>query len=357
MRFIDLFAGLGGFHLGLARLGHECVFASEIDPVLAALYERNHGLKPAGDIRQTYDDIPAHDILCAGFPCQPFSKAGEQREVLNATQWGDLFDYVVATLRRHKPQFLMIENVPNLLWHDDGTTWTKITTRLRREGYAVDCARLSPHMFGVPQVRERAFILGSRTGLESFSWPKPTHELGNLSIHPVLDHHPAAAKLLPVSFICYLEAWQNLISRLPADEALPTFPIWAMEFGATYPFRAVTPAHIGLDGIRSFKGAMGAPLRNLPDDELMAALPPYARDKAKAFPDWKIQFIEQNRAFYRRHRAVIDPWLPSIGGFLHPASRSSNGTGKADRGTYGRPSSSFEPQASAQSVQPPRRPS
>ncbi len=80
MKFIDLFAGLGGFHVALRRLGHECVFASEIDSVLQSLYASNFGLKAHGDIRQVdVSSIPPHDILCAGFPCQPFSKAGRQK--------------------------------------------------------------------------------------------------------------------------------------------------------------------------------------------------------------------------------------------------------------------------------------
>jgi DNA (cytosine-5)-methyltransferase 1 len=78
LRFIDLFSGLGGFHRALESLGHRCVFASEIDPELAALYEKNFGLRPHGDIRAVEpEDIPAHDVLCAGFPCQNYSKAGD----------------------------------------------------------------------------------------------------------------------------------------------------------------------------------------------------------------------------------------------------------------------------------------
>jgi DNA (cytosine-5)-methyltransferase 1 len=163
MKFVDLFAGLGGFHQGLARLGHECVFASEIDAELAGLYEKNFGVRPAGDIRDAFEHVPPHDILCAGFPCQPFSKAGDQKG-FNCPDWGDLFDYVATILDRHKPRFLMLENVPNLFRHADGKTWGQISSRLRRLDYHVDWARLSPHMFGVPQVRERAFIIASPPG-------------------------------------------------------------------------------------------------------------------------------------------------------------------------------------------------
>lgn len=91
LKFIDLFGGLGGFHKALNRLGHQCVFASELDPMLASLYEQNFNIEPAGDIREAVGNVPSHDILCAGFPCQPFSKAGGQLG-FDCPQWGDLFD-------------------------------------------------------------------------------------------------------------------------------------------------------------------------------------------------------------------------------------------------------------------------
>ena len=144
MKFIDLFAGLGGFHLALERLGHKCVFASELDSELAALYKRNFGIEPAGDIRKVkLKDIPAHDVLCAGFPCQPFSKAGGQ-EGLKCPQWGDLIDYVVSILRHHKPTYFIIENVPNLVRHNQAKTWAKIKKKLNYAGYDVDDHQLSP---------------------------------------------------------------------------------------------------------------------------------------------------------------------------------------------------------------------
>ncbi|HEX4077481.1 MAG TPA: DNA (cytosine-5-)-methyltransferase [Rhizomicrobium sp.] len=314
MKFVDLFAGLGGFHLALSQLGHECVFASELDPDLAALYEKNFGLKPHGDIRDCHEEVPVHDILCAGFPCQPFSKAGEQLG-FDCPQWGDLFEYVVGILKRRKPRFLMIENVPNLLKHDDGKTWKKIAARLRKIGYKIDSSQLSPHLLGVPQIRDRAYIVGARRSLAHFSWPQPTGSLADLSIETVLDRKPSEAKALPPQFIRYIDAWQSLLDELPRDQQLPSFPIWAMEFGATYPFKVRTPSAIGMDNVRAYKGALGQSLKGLSDEQVMAALPAYARDTAKKFQDWKVHFIEQNRTFYRQHKKIIDHWLPSIHGF------------------------------------------
>jgi DNA (cytosine-5)-methyltransferase 1 len=310
LRFIDLFAGLGGFHQALEALGHECVFACEIDPVLAALYKKNFGIEPLADIRDHYGKIPAHDILCAGFPCQPFSKAGEQLG-FDCPQWGDLFEYVVKILKRHKPRYLLIENVPNLLRHDEGRTWEKVCNTLRDAGYAIEFSRLSPHMFGVPQIRERALIVGDRQGLSNFKWPAATHEPEDISITSALDHNPADARALTPAAIKYLEAWQTLLTKLPKNVPLPSFPIWAMEFGATYPLKGRPPALRSAKTMGSFKGSFGASLKGLRKKEVMASLPAYAR-MDRRFPQWKVEFIEQNRAFYRKHKKIIDAWLPSI---------------------------------------------
>jgi len=177
VRFVDLFAGLGGFHIALTRLGHTCVFASELDKNLRDLYEKNFGIKSHGDIRSVrVSDIPSHDILCAGFPCQPFSKAGEQKG-FDCPKEGDLFDYVMRIILYHNPRYLIVENVPNLKRHDEGNTWRRLARRLKRAGYNIESAHLSPHQFGIPQIRERVFIVGSRASLREFAWPRPTPEV------------------------------------------------------------------------------------------------------------------------------------------------------------------------------------
>lgn len=314
MRFVDLFAGLGGFHQALHALGHECVFASELDDTLADTYEKNFGIRPKGDIRDCYESVPEHDILCAGFPCQPFSKAGDQKG-FDCPQWGDLFDYVIKILDWRKPTYLMIENVPNLIRHDGGKTWEKVQERLRNVGYEIDVSKLSPHMFGVPQIRERAIIVGSRSGLSSFEWPVATHSANDLDIKEILDERPVEAKPLGAGFVKYLDVWQELLDALPVDEDLPSFPIWAMEFGATYPYLVKTPVGSGLKTLGSKRGSFGTSLRGLSEEQILATLPPYARGGASEFPAWKVEFIRQNRAFYRRNRDVIDEWLPRIRSF------------------------------------------
>ena len=311
LRFVDLFAGLGGFHQALQALGCRCVFACEIDENLAELYEKNFGLRPHGDIRSLdTSSVPDHDILCAGFPCQPFSKAGDQKG-FDCPQWGDLFDYVIQILRMHKPTYFIIENVPNLIRHREGKTWRTIKHRLRIAGYSVRQKLLSPHHLGIPQIRERAFLVGRRGNLSRLQWPTPIPN-SNLSIHSVLDKNPKCARPLPETFISYLEAWQKFLDTYPKDEQLPSFPIWAMEFGATYPYVEKSPVGIGPTAISSYAGSFGKPLRGLKEQDVIAALPPYARDSVEKFPQWKINFIRQNRNLYEQHKAWIDEWLPSI---------------------------------------------
>lgn len=314
MRFIDLFAGLGGFHQALASRGAECVFASELNSALADLYEKNFDLRPEGDIKKVdLKSIANHDILCAGFPCQPFSKAGDQKG-LECPQWGNLFDYVVEILRIKRPRFFIIENVPNLIRHKNGETWKIICDQLKALGYDISFERLSPHMFGIPQKRERAFIVGDLKGLKGFKWPTP-EKLPQVNIASVLDCKPDDALSLSKNHLLYLKTWQEFLDAFPADVELPSFPIWAMEFGANYPLYGETPHKRGYGGLGRYKGAFGKELKGLTRDEVRGSLPPYAQTELGEFPEWKIDFILKNREFYNEHKKIIDPWLNKIKDF------------------------------------------
>jgi DNA (cytosine-5)-methyltransferase 1 len=315
-KFIDLFAGLGGFHLALARMGGDCVFAAEWKPHLRALYKENFGVLPAGDIRQVNPaEVPNHDILTAGFPCQPFSKAGEQLG-FECTEQGNLFFNVAAILKQKQPSYFVLENVPNLLKHDEGRTWSEIYRLLTEElGYHVKAERFSPHHFGIPQIRERVYIVGARQPLDGFTWPEV--HLTETTIESVLEHRPTDAKQLSAQVRECLEVWDEFLEAAPEGLDLPSFPLWSMEWGATYPYEETTPhalqAEHGMEGLKGFNGSHGQKMGHLKTfEERWAALPSHARTEQEAFPKWKKDFIRQNRDFYAANRDWIKPWLPKI---------------------------------------------
>lgn len=314
LKFIDLFAGLGGFHLALRQLGYTCVFASELDPTLQSLYLTNFKMKPEGDITKIrVEAIPEHDILCAGFPCQPFSKAGLQQG-LNDPR-GTLFEEsVLKIIEHHTPKYLLLENVPHLERHNQGQTWKTFSSRLQNLGYDVERNRLSPHEFGIPQIRDRLFIVGSRSGFgfDGFRWPDKHAAHAQMTIRDILEQDPQDARPLSPSVIHCLEVWQDFLEQYPKEEELPSFPIWSMEFGATYPYEDKTPHATALEELQNCSGSHGRSLSGLSQKELFEALPSHARTQEDRFPEWKIQFIRQNRELYARNRQWLDKWIPQI---------------------------------------------
>lgn len=169
LTFVDLFAGIGGFHLAMHSVGAECVFASEWDKFARQTYEANfRPISPklfreghfAGDINKVnLEDIPSFDILCAGFPCQPFSYAGLNKGFEDATR-GTLFFDVCRILDYHKPKMFLLENVKGLVSHDKGNTLKTILSQLSQLGYYVHWTVLSSLDFGLPQKRERWYCVG-----------------------------------------------------------------------------------------------------------------------------------------------------------------------------------------------------
>lgn len=171
IKYIDLFAGIGGFHQALNDFNTECVFASEWDVKAQSVYYRNFNLMPAGDITQIEaTSIPHHDLLCAGFPCQSFSMSGKKLG-FNDTR-GTLFFDVVRIARFHQPKYILLENVKNLETHDNGKTLATIINSLKEINYNVVYKVLNASNFGLPQSRKRIFIVAIRQDLEQdFSFP------------------------------------------------------------------------------------------------------------------------------------------------------------------------------------------
>lgn len=174
--FIDLFAGIGGFRIALENLGGKCVFSSEIDHYAQITYQANFGDIPKGDITKIVSSaIPDHDLLTGGFPCQAFSIAG-RKEGFNDAR-GTLFFEIARIIKDKQPKAFFVENVKGLVMHDRGRTLATILRILRNDlNYFVpDPQIINAKDFGLPQNRERIYIVGFRKdlGIKNFSYPEP----------------------------------------------------------------------------------------------------------------------------------------------------------------------------------------
>ena len=171
--FIDLFAGLGGFRLSLESLGARCVYSSEWDEPVRKVYEMNFEDKPHGDITKINEkDIPEHDILCAGFPCQAFSISGKQLGFEDSR--GTLFFDVARIVKEKKPKVVFMENVKNFASHDGGNTLNVVRKIMEEMGYTFYFKILNSVNFGIPQKRERIYMVCFRNDLsiKNFDFPK-----------------------------------------------------------------------------------------------------------------------------------------------------------------------------------------
>lgn len=214
--FIDLFAGIGGFRIAFQKQGGKCVFTSEWDKYAQKTYEANFGEVPFGDIRIIDENrIPDHDVLVAGFPCQPFSIAGVSKKnalgknhgFLDETQ-GTLFFDIARILAAKRPKAFLLENVKNLKSHDKGKTFKVIKKTLEELGYSVFNEILDAKHY-VPQHRERIYIVGFNKdyfgSVENFSFPKPPEE--EIVFRSILDPKPDSKYILTDNLWRYLQEY------------------------------------------------------------------------------------------------------------------------------------------------------
>lgn len=303
-KFVDLFAGIGGFHATLGAVnGGSLAMASEIDTAAAAIYSQNWDRAPEGDIIPLTEHtmaVPHHEVLSAGFPCQPFSKSGFQRGISEAR--GTLFFNILRILQERKPAVVMLENVRNLAGPRHRETWATIVRLMQEAGYKVSTSPtvfsphfLPPELGGRPQIRDRVFIMATYVGdaqraralspneplvprgavgkwnpddWDIFRTPigpeqrplvQPDHEVTRID-----DYRLSEAD----SYV--IDIWADFVDRLRQKglAKLPGFPIWADEF-------------VHLDSL----------------------------EIGEDVPTWKADFLRKNATFYTEHREVIDPWL------------------------------------------------
>lgn len=302
-RFIDLFSGVGGFHHALAskEFGGECVLAVDIDPKCRATYQSSWPEMPSdsimADIREitTNPDgsdkslsqigkiVPDHEVLCAGFPCQPFSKSGAQQGFLDQTR-GTLFFDILRIIEAKKPKYLILENVRNLVGPRHTDTWRTIIDSLRDHGYRVsdEPVILSPHelpqiLGGTPQSRDRVFILCTYVGNKktkaepplipsklSLNWNPQDWQISDFLQDDTAIENIDDYQLRPDE-TAWINAWQAFIKGIKSD-SLPGFPIWSDDFRVN---------------------------------------PRITSD----MPEWKKDFLRKNSDFYKENREFIDTWL------------------------------------------------
>ena len=319
IKFIDLFAGIGGFHHALTSITDvegECVLTCEMDKKCRAVYEANFGKqknfsdnirkltqnKDGGQLseEEVKENVPAHNVLCAGFPCQPFSKSGKQLGAKDKTR-GTLFHDIIRIIEARKPDYLVLENVKNLMGPKHEKTLEVILAAITEIGYEVHARpiTLSPHQIeknqgGAPQVRERVFILAIKSSpkaqkkLELISEEvkalqiaaKKTQDCWKISDYLIPDSAikgGAKRYRLNQQELAWLEAWDDFVKVIP-DESLPGFPIWCEVFKKTRP-------------------------------------------ETEGLPKWKVNFLEKNHAFFRKHEKLINAWMERHSVKSFPPSR------------------------------------
>lgn len=272
--FADLFCGIGGFHQAMSSLGGRCVFASDIDDYCRRTYLKNYGIYPVGDITKVPEgSVPAHDVLCAGFPCQSFSKAGNRLGFEDEAK-GTLFFDVLRILKYRRPKFALLENVRNLASHDGGETWRVIHRSLIEAGYNVLPRPIifSPHYIGIPQHRERVYIMCIRKDVGDL----PPFVFDPLvvvecKINSVLQKEEEIDHIdqyrLSSDQITLLNLWNDFVQNIKCKR-LPGFPIWS---------------------------------------DRLCDLDP--KEDLRKYPKWKVNFILKNNLLYKDNRIFIDKWL------------------------------------------------
>lgn len=193
--FIDLFAGIGGFHYALSSYGAECLYASEWDKPAQETYFTNFGIMPSGDITKiAAEEIPPHDILCGGFPCQAFSVSGKRLGFEDTR--GTLFFDIARIVKHHRPKVVFMENVKNLVQHDKGRTFKVVHNTMEELGYTMFSKVLNSGDFGVPQHRERIYMVCFRNDvLKGFAFTFPQVNKPS-ALKSLLEKEPKDAKVI-----------------------------------------------------------------------------------------------------------------------------------------------------------------
>ena len=268
LTFIDLFCGIGGFHQALDALGAKCILACDIDEKCRMNYELNYGVKPVKDIKDINEKmLPDFDILCGGFPCQPFSNGGKKKTFEDKR--GLLFDEIMRIVKEKQPRFLFLENVKHILKVSEGKVLAYIEQQIDQHGYVLQRFQMSPHEYGVPQQRERIYFVCVRKDIyNEMPIQLINKDTSVLTVSDILEDRNSMDNkyYLQGDILNVLEAWDEFIKHVDVGETL-------------------SPTILIHDAFKC-----------------------YTEEEFNGLAAWRKEYMIKNRRILEKYKDFIDPW-------------------------------------------------
>ena len=265
LKFIDLFCGVGGFHQALKSLGGECVLACDIDKKCREVYKLNYGIEPVSNVKEIDETkLPQFDVLCAGFPCQPFSNGGKKKSFDDDR--GLLFDEIIRIATFNKPKFMFLENVKHILKVSNGEVFKYIQEKIKSIGYTLQIFHMSPHNYGIPQQRERIFFVCVRNDLYNDKAIELYSKNLNMKCSDIIEENPDSKYQINEEIKQVLDAWDELIKQFKQGEV-------------------ISPTILIHDAYRT-----------------------YTEEEFKLLPIWKQDYMTKNKPLLSKYKSIVDEW-------------------------------------------------
>lgn len=265
LTFIDLFCGIGGFHQALSLLNHKCILACDIDKYCREVYKKNYNIEPVVDVKNIDEKkINDFDIICGGFPCQPFSNSGKKKSFED--ERGLLFDEIIRIAKHKKPKFLFLENVKHILKVSEGKVIEYIKKKIDETGYKLQLFKMSPHDYGIPQQRERIFFVCVRKDIYNNKDIELLDMKKNLTFKDILEENVDPKYKVKPDVENVLNAWEELISQFEVGEKL-------------------SPTILINDAYRT-----------------------YSDEEYDNLAKWRKDYMTKNKRLLTKYKSIIDPW-------------------------------------------------